>query len=65
MKKNNRRGEISFLGSLFLGFRSIKEKIKEMRLPERFIARHKRNAGYEGENSPREAKLSFGFGLAS
>ena len=29
MKKNNRRGEISFLGSLFLGFRSIKEKIKE------------------------------------
>ena len=65
MKKNNRRGEISFLGSLFLGFRSIKEKVKEMRLPERFIARHKRNAGYEDVNSPREAKLSFGFGLAS
>lgn len=64
MKKNKRNGEISFLGELFLGLRRIKEKIRELRLPERFVAWHKRNAGYENDSSPREAKLSFGFGIA-
>ena len=63
MKKKD-SGEISFLGKIILFFREIFDKIKEMRLPERIVEREKKNAGYEGKDSPKEAKISFILGMS-
>ena len=63
LKKNDNR-EISFLGKIILFFREIFDKIKEMRLPERIVEREKKNAGYEGEDSPKESKISFILGMS-
>ena len=62
--KNNDSGEISFLGKVILFFREVFDKIKEMRLPERILEKEKRNAGYEGKDSPKEAKISFILGMS-
>lgn len=62
--KKREDGEISFLGKIFLHARNLFEKIKELHLPQKFIAHEKSNAGYDGENSPKEAKVSFILGVA-
>ncbi len=63
MKKRD-DGEISFLGKVILFVRNTFEKIKDMRLPERVVSYEKRLAGYDGDESPKEAKISFIFGMA-
>ena len=63
MKKND-NGEISFLGKIILFFREIFDKIKEMRLPQRIVEHEKTLAGYEGKDSPKEAKISFIMGMS-
>ena len=62
--KKREDGEISFLGKIFSIIRSLLEKIKEMRLPQRFIAHEKRQAGYEDKNSPKESKIAFVLGVS-
>ena len=63
MKKNN-SGEISFLGKIILFFREIFDKIKEMRLPQRIVEHERMLAGYEGKDSPKEAKIAFILGMS-
>lgn len=62
MKKRNDE-EISFLGKVILFVRTVFEKIRDMRLPERVVSHEKRLAGFEGKESPKEAKISFIFGM--
>lgn len=61
--KKRRDGEISFLGKVFSFVGNTFDKIKEMRLPHRFIAHEKNLAGYD-ENSPRESKIAFILGIS-
>lgn len=63
MLKKREDGDISFLGKVFLLVRNLFEKIKELHLPHKFIAHEKSIAGYEGENSPKEAKISYILGV--
>ncbi|MBQ8407256.1 MAG: hypothetical protein IJY39_00175 [Clostridia bacterium] len=64
MKKKKENRDISFLGRAILLFRGIAEKVKALRLPERIVEKQKQNAGYVDETSPKEARLSYGFGMA-
>lgn len=61
--KRKHDGEISPLGKVFLSIRNLFDRIKEMRLPQRLIAREKKLAGYD-ESSPRESKIAFIFGVS-
>ena len=65
MKRRNDDSDISFLGKIILFFKTLKEKLLGLHLSERFLKNQREIAGYENENSPYEAKLSFGFGIAS
>lgn len=62
MKREN--NDISVLGELIYKAKNAKAKLKNARLPQKLIERQKRLAGYRGEESPKEAKLSFGFRIA-
>ncbi len=64
LEKKDSEKEISFLGKVFLFFKSLIERVKDLRIPQRIIAREKRLAGYENVDSPKEAKLSFVFGMS-
>ena len=63
MKKRNEDNDISFLGKVILFFKRLFAYIAGLRIPQRIYEREKRLAGYEGADSPKEAKLSFIFGL--
>ena len=63
MKKNEDR-DISFLGKIILFFKRLIEYVAGLRIPQRIIAHEKKIAGYNGPDSPREAKLSFVFGMS-
>lgn len=56
--------DISFLGSVVLRFRSIKSRITELHLLRKLLNKQKEFSGYNGENSPCEAKLSYAFSIA-
>lgn len=60
-KKNN---DISFLGRIILFFKTLNEKIRNLHFFDKFLKKQKALAGYENEESPIEAKLSFGLGIA-
>lgn len=62
MKKNE--NDISLLGELIYKAKNAKQRLKSARLPQRLIDRQKRLAGYRGEGSPQEAKLSFALRIA-
>ena len=64
MKNKKQDGEISFLGKVILRLRDTKERIKAWRLPQRVNDWQKRSAGYENADSPKEAKLSYAFGMS-
>ncbi len=63
MKKDQFDNDISFLGKVFLFFRSVKERLASLALWTRLIDSRKARAGYEGAESPREARLSYGFDM--
>lgn len=63
MKKKQDR-DISFLGRILLWFKGLKNKLAEMRIPQRVVERQRELAGFDGEDCPSEAKISFGFGMA-
>lgn len=64
MKNKKKDGEISFLGKVILRLRDTKERIKAWRLPQRVNEWQKKSAGYENADSPKEAKLSYVFGMS-
>ncbi len=64
MKNNDNEREISFLGKVISFVRNTFEKIKELRLPQRIVEHEKAYAGFEGADSPKEARISFIFGMA-
>lgn len=63
MKKRRDGDDISFLGKVFLFFRTLWEKIREIHIFERIVKGQKSLAHYDGAQSPYEAKLSFIFGM--
>ena len=64
MKERKKHKDISALGGVVLFFRELGEKIASMKLPQKLIARHKREAGCLCENCTEESKISLGFGIA-
>ncbi len=64
MKNDKKSDDISLLGKIFLFFHSVWGKIKSIKLVERVKNRQKELAHYEGLSSPREARISYGFGIA-
>ena len=62
--KREKDTDISFLGKIILFFRSRKDKYNVTRLPQRIVNKQKELAGYDCEQSPTEAKIAFGFGMA-
>lgn len=64
LKKRKKENDISFLGKIIYFFRGMWDKIKAMRLPERLVDHEKKLAGYNDQNSPDEAKLSYGLSMA-
>lgn len=62
--KQKKEKEISFLGKVILFFRSHEEKHQITRLPKKIVKKQKELAGYKSAESPVEAKISFGFGMA-
>ena len=67
MKKEKRRmsdSEISFLGKIFLFFKSLKERFEKLRIVNRTVEKQKELSGYEGADSPTETKISLIFCIA-
>ena len=62
--KRKKDKEISFLGKVILFFRTHEEKHQITRLPRRIVQKQKNIAGYESVESPAEARIAFGFGMA-
>ena len=63
MKKQDGERDTSFLGKFILLNRRCFEYIKGLRIPQRIVAYQKRVAGYNGNEDPAEARLSFIFGM--
>lgn len=63
MKKRKDENDISFLGKVILFFKRLFAYLAGLRIPQRIYEREKRIAGYVDSNSPKEAKLSFMFGM--
>lgn len=60
MKNKN---DISFLGRVILTFRNLSARLARLKLVRRFDERQRELAGYRGEGSTTEAKLSYGYNL--
>lgn len=58
-----RKKDISFLGRVVLCFRNISHRLARLRLIQRFDERQRDIAGYQGEGSPRDAKLSYYYNI--
>ncbi len=63
MKKKKKNSDISLLGRVILFFKSVKQKIYESELPNRFMNHQKKLAHCDSKNCTREARLSLGFNI--
>lgn len=59
----NKDKDISAFGSIIYFFKNFYQKLKELKLPQKFIERQKRIALYTDEGSSYESRLSFKFNL--
>ena len=64
MNNNGNDKETSALGKIFLFFRNVIDRIKDLKIPQRIVAGQKALAGFEDSQSSKEAKLSFIFGMS-
>ncbi len=62
--KKNKKERSPFLVKVILTARSIKERIKKIRLFERIKMRQSELSHYTGKSSCEESKLAYGFGIA-
>ena len=63
MKKEHNDEEISLLAKVMIFFKTIFERIKGLRLPERFKLRQMKLASYTGADSSEESKISYFLGF--
>ncbi len=61
--KINGDSDIFFLGKVMLLFKSAWQRLKSIKLFSRIKKRQMELAGYEGENSSENAKMSYAFGM--
>ena len=64
MKKKHDEDEISLLAKIMIFFTRVWERIKGLRIPERFKEREMKLASYTGKNSSEEAKISYFLSLS-
>ena len=64
MKKMRNKDDISFLAKMILFFKAVKDKLKTLKLYERFKSRQMQLASYTGRNSSEESKISYFLGLS-
>lgn len=64
MKRKHDQDEISLLAKIMIFFTRVWERIKRLRLAERFKEREMKLASYTGENSSEEAKFSYFLSLS-
>lgn len=64
LKGERKNSEISFLGRIFLFFKSLFERIKDLQLFRKIVDHEKAVAGADTKDSPAEAKISFVLGMS-
>lgn len=63
MKRKHDDDEISLLAKIMIFLRTVWERIKGLKLRERFKLRQMKLASYTGANSPEESKISYYLGF--
>ena len=64
MKSERKDKDTSFLGRIFLFFKNLFERIKDLQIFRKIVDHEKAVAGAEASDSPTEAKIAFVFGMS-